>query len=108
MLARWRSSSPRRLLSVALVWSTAVWASATWRRASRMGWSAASSAGLWSELLRMKVSWLSSELGELIGGEPVVLAADVQAHGFAGGGFDAEAVDGGGGFVGLGVGVERR
>ena len=45
-------------------------------------------------------------VGEVVGGEAVVLGADVEADGFAGRDFGAEAVDGGRGFFGLGVAVE--
>ena len=45
-------------------------------------------------------------VGEVVGGDAGVALADVEADGLAGGGFDAEAIEGGGGFVGFGVGVE--
>src|SRR5665213_1288804 len=47
-------------------------------------------------------------VGELIAVYLVVLQADGQAHGFARRGFDAETVDGGGGFFRLGVGFKAE
>ena len=45
-------------------------------------------------------------VGEAEGGSAGVALADVDADGLVGGGFDAEAMDGGGGFDGLGVAVD--